>query len=137
MQEARQGPTLSRIRPVPRISRRLVRTITLTAVGVALAAMTGCGGDGAGALETLPPIRTTTTVATTTVPVDDRIRLYTVKAGDNLSRIAAAFEVPRQFLIDANSDKFDDPNNLQPGVVLEIPPYVVIEELPTPSTSEP
>lgn len=137
MEEARQPPTLFRIRPAPRPSRRLVRALATTAVGLALVAATGCGGDDAGALETLPPIRTTTTVVTTTVPVDDRIRLYTVKSGDNLSRIAAAFEVPRQFLIDANSDKFDDPNNVQPGVVLEIPPYVVIDELPTPSTSEP
>lgn len=105
------------------------------AVGVALLAVAGCSGDDTSALETLPPIRTTTTVPTTTVPVDDRIRLYTVKSGDNLSRIAAAFEVPRQFLIDANSDKFDDPNNVQPGVVLEIPPYVVVEELPSPTTT--
>jgi LysM repeat protein len=91
-----------------------------------------CGsGEGGGALETLPPIRTTTTTTTTTTPVDDRIRVYTVKEGENLSMIARSFEVPLQILIDANKSRISDPNNVQPGVMLEIPPVVAVNELPT------
>ena len=109
----------------------------LPVLATGLVVVAACGADEADGLDTLPPIRTTTTSSTTTTLFDDRIRLYTVKPGDNLARIADSFEVPRQFLIDANDDKFSDPNNVQPGTVLEIPPYVIVDELPTTtSTSE-
>lgn len=97
--------------------------------------MAACGDDEPQALATLPPIRTTTTSSTTTSLVDERIRLYTVKPGDNLSRIAASFSVPLQFLIDANEDVISDPNNVPPGVTLQIPPYVIVDELPTTTTT--
>lgn len=95
----------------------------------------GCGDDDPAAMSTLPPIRTTTTSSTSTTLFDERIRLYTVKPGENLSLIARSFDVPLQFLIDENADQIDDPNNVPPGVTLRIPPYVIVEELPTPSST--
>lgn len=95
-----------------------------------------CGSDEPDAFGTLPPIRTTTTSTTTTTLFDETIQLYTVKRGENLSLIARSFEVPLQFLIDANADQIDDPNNVPPGVTLKIPPYRIVDELPTPSTTE-
>ncbi len=102
---------------------------------VALATLAGCAGDDAQGLDTLPPIRTTTTSSTTTTLVDDRTDVYTVKPGENLSLIARSFGVPLSFLIEANQDKIDDPNNVPPGVMLVIPPYVIVDELPAITTA--
>ena len=44
--------------------------------------------------------------------------------------------MPLSFLIEANEDQISDPNNVPPGVTLKIPPYVIIDELPTPSTTD-
>ena len=109
------------------------------ALVVGALAIGGCGGDEGSALDTLPPIRTTTSTTSTTVAVDERIRLYVVKEGENLSMIARAFEVPLDTLIDYNADEIGDPNTVQPGTTLEIPPVILFDELPTPSssTSEP
>ncbi|MGI9644996.1 MAG: LysM peptidoglycan-binding domain-containing protein, partial [Ilumatobacteraceae bacterium] len=114
-------------------SVRPSRAVLLPAVAGALVALAACGADEPQAFETLPPIRTTTSTSTTTSIVDERIRLYTVKRGENLSLIARSFDVPLQFLIDANEDQIDDPNNVPPGVTLKIPPYVIVDELPSPS----
>lgn len=132
--EARHASTLWRIPSDLRPFRPLDRLVVLPVLalgGLALA----CGGDEPETLQTLPPIRTTTTSSTTTSIVDERIRLYTVKRGDNLSRIASSFEVPLQFLIDANDEVISDPNNVPPGVTLQIPPYVIVDELPTTTTT--
>jgi LysM repeat protein len=107
--------------------------VALAFLGVGVMA---CGDDDAQGLDTLPPIRTTTTSSTTTTLVDDRVRLYTVKKGENLSLIARSFDVPLEFLIEANRDQISDPNNVPPGVTLKIPPFVIFDELPTPPTSE-
>lgn len=108
------------------------------AVSVGFVGLGACGSDSGDAFDTLPPIRTTTTTTTTTIPLDERIKLYVVKEGENLSMIANAFEVPLDTLIDYNADKIGDPNNVQPGTTLEIPPFILFDELPTPSsTSEP
>jgi len=111
----------------------------LSVGALTLGVLAGCGADDAQGLDTLPPIRTTTTTSSTpTTLVDDRTDVYTVKPGENLSLIARSFGVPLSFLIDANQDKITDPNNVPPGVVLVIPPYVFVDELPaiTTSTSE-
>lgn len=121
--------TLVRIR-----SRSLIRRCSALALLACLGA-SGCGEGDPEALTTLPPIRTTTTSSTSTTLFDDRIRLYTVKSGENLSLIARSFDVPLQFLIDENLDVIDDPNNVPPGVTLKIPPYIVVDELPSPSTT--
>ncbi|MFW2335798.1 LysM peptidoglycan-binding domain-containing protein [Ilumatobacter sp.] len=107
----------------------------LPVLAVGLVALGACGSDEPQAFETLPPIRTTTSTSTSTSIVDERIRLYTVKRGENLSLIARSFDVPLQFLIDANEDQINDPNNVPPGVTLKIPPYVIVDELPSPSTT--
>lgn len=99
-----------------------------------LATLAGCGADDTQGLESLPPIRTTTTSSTTTTLVDDRTDVYTVKPGENLSLIASRFGVPLSFLIEANQDQIDDPNNVPPGAVLVIPPYVIVDELPAVTT---
>lgn len=110
----------------------------LFAVTIGLVGLGACGSGGGDAFDTLPPILTTTTTTTTTVPIDERIKLYVVKEGENLSMIANAFEVPLDTLIGYNSDVIGDPNNVQPGTTLEIPPFLLFDELPTPSsTSEP
>ncbi len=125
-----------RIRIHASIPPRLSRVVLLPVIAGALVALAACGSDEPQAFGTLPPIRTTTSTSTTTSIVDERIRLYTVKRGENLSLIARSFDVPLQFLLDANEDQIDDPNNVPPGVTLKIPPYIIIDELPSPSTTE-
>jgi nucleoid-associated protein YgaU len=94
-----------------------------------------CGAGDSASMGTLPPIRTTTTSSTSTTLFDETIQLYTVKRGENLSLIARSFEVPLAFLIEANEDQIDDPNNVPPGVTLKIPPYRIVDELPTTTTT--
>lgn len=109
----------------------------LSSAAVVAVVVAACGSDEPDTLATLPPIRTTTTSTTTTVLEDQFTRLYTVKAGDNLSRIAASFDVPLTFLIEANEDIIDDPSNVPPGLTLKIPPFVIVDELPTTPTEAP
>jgi LysM domain len=127
--------TLWHIRQRSPADRRLDRLLILPALVVGFLVVVSCGAAETSSLSTLPPIRTTSTTSTSTTVVDDRIRLYTVKGGDNMSRIAASFGVPLQFLIDANADQVADPQNVQPGVILKIPPYVIVDELPTTTTT--
>ena len=107
----------------------------MPALALILVAASACGGESTAGLGTLPPIRTTTTSSTTTTLFDETIRLYTVKQGENLSLIADSFGVPLPFLLDANDDVIDDPNNVPPGVTLKIPPYRIVDELPTTTIS--
>ena len=107
----------------------------LPALAVLLVAAAACGDEQPQGLGTLPPIRTTTTSTTTTTLFDETIELYTVKEGENLTLIANSFEVPLQFLIDANEDVIADPNNVPPGVTLKIPPFRIVDELPTTTTT--
>lgn len=127
--------TLWRIQRIVPPSIRLDRLILIPAVTVVLVAVVACGGESSAELGTLPPIRTTTTSSTTTTLFDPTIVLYTVKRGENLTLIANSFEVPLEFLIEANEDVITDPNNVPPGVTLKIPPYRIVDELPTPSSS--
>ncbi len=127
--------TLWRIQRAIPHSVRLDRLILLPAIAVMLVAVVACGGESSAELGTLPPIRTTTTSSTTTTLFDPTIELYTVKRGENLTLIANSFEVPLEFLIEANEDVINDPNNVPPGVTLKIPPYRIVDELPTPSST--
>ena len=127
--------TLWRIQRITPPSSRLDRLALLPALAVVLIVMVACGSESTEGIGTLPPIRTTTTSSTTTTIFDETIQLYTVKRGENLSLIARSFEVPLEFLIEANEDVIDDPNNVPPGVTLKIPPYRIVDELPTPSST--
>lgn len=46
---------------------------------------------------------------------------YTVQAGDSLSKIGSKHGVSWQKIFDANRDKLDDPDEIQPGQELTIP----------------
>ena len=46
---------------------------------------------------------------------------YTVQAGDSLSKIGSKYGVSWQKIFDANRDKLDDPDKIQPGQELTIP----------------
>ncbi len=128
--------TLARIRHLVPRHLRPDRLIVLPALAVVLVGAVACGGESTDGLGTLPPIRTTTTSTTSTTLFDETIELYTVKRGENLTMIADGFGVPLAFLIEANEDVIDDPNNVPPGVTLKIPPYRIVDELPTTTTTE-
>lgn len=117
------------------MNRTIVPLVCLLAGLAVFGAMSGCSVDSGNAFDTLPPIRSTTTSTSSTLPEDQRIRVYTVKEGENLSMIAGAFGVPVEFIIRHNTATLGDPNNVQPGTVLEIPPYQYFEELPDPPPS--
>lgn len=113
--------------------RRLILIPTLLAslMGFAVA----CGGDESDALDTLPPIRTTTTVSTTSTTIDTRRIFYEVKPGDFLSDIARRYQVTVQSIMELNGLTSDV---LQVDQMLEIPnDFRVDAELPPlPSTSD-
>ncbi len=46
---------------------------------------------------------------------------YTVQSGDSLSKIGSKYGVSWQKIFDANRDKLDDPDKIQPGQELTIP----------------
>jgi nucleoid-associated protein YgaU len=46
---------------------------------------------------------------------------YTVQAGDSLSKIGSHYGVSWQKIFEANRDKLDDPDKIQPGQELTIP----------------
>ena len=46
---------------------------------------------------------------------------YTVQSGDSLSKIGSRYGVSWQKIFDANRDKLDDPDKIQPGQELTIP----------------
>lgn len=86
-----------------------------------LVAAASCGGEGGSALDTLPPIRTTTTEApTTTMPPDLRRIFYVVKAGDTLNDIATRYQVTVKSIVDLNRLP-EGGGTLQIGQELEIP----------------
>ena len=46
---------------------------------------------------------------------------YTVRSGDSLSKIGSQYGVSWQKIFEANRDKLDDPDKIQPGQELTIP----------------
>ena len=53
--------------------------------------------------------------------VGNKYYLYTVKKGDNLSKIAARFQTTADEIYDLNRDKIKDKDLIQPGWKLLIP----------------
>ena len=120
----------------PDIGRSTASLAAIPVVAVVITAgVSACSSDGGDAFDTLPPIRTSTTSTSSTLPDDQRVRVYVVQEGENLSIIANAFGVPVDFIIDNNRSRLPDPNNVQPGTMLEIPPFVFYESLPDPPAS--
>ena len=111
--------------------RRLILLPALA--GMLIVSAVACGGEEGDALDTLPPIRTTTTVEATTTTIDDRRKFYEVKPGDHLAKIASSFDVPASEIVRVNNLP-DGGQVLQIGQLLEIPTDIVlVEELPDPS----
>ena len=123
-------------RPVasaPMIGRGGLGTTGLAAI-VMVVAVAGCGTTDKASRETLPPIRTTiavTTSTSTTVPPGQRF--YVIKGGDTLGTIATGFGVTVQSIVDLNG--LANPDDIQAGQTIEIPSGVtVVAELPAPTT---
>ena len=111
--------------------RRLILLPALA--GMLVVSTVACGGEEGDALDTLPPIRTTTTIEATTTTIDDRRKFYEVKPGDHLAKIASSFDVPASEIVRINNLP-DGGQVLQIGQLLEIPTDIVlVEELPDPS----
>ena len=110
-----EGPTVT-VR-----ARRSNRRRTVIAVTGLVVTMTACGAADEVSQQQLPPIITTTstTTTTTTVPQD---RFYTVQRGDILAVIAATYGVTIESIVEMN--QLDNPDDIQAGQVLEIPPNV-------------
>jgi LysM repeat protein len=86
-----------------------------------LVAVASCGDEGGSALDTLPPIRTTTTEPpTTTIPPDLRRIFYVVRAGDTLNDIASRYQVTVRSIVELNGLP-EGGGTLQIGQELEIP----------------
>jgi LysM repeat protein len=95
-----------------------------------------CGNDddpAAGA--TLPPIVTTTTVPTTIASTTTQPRFYKIQQGDTLGKIAAAFGLPIQAIMEKN--QIADPNKIFAGQILELPlaSEIVVTSLPPVTTA--
>ncbi len=94
------------------------------------AALGACGTTDQASRETLPPIRTTiaiTTTTSTTVPPGQKV--YEIKPGETLGIIAASFQVTVQSIVELNG--LENPDDIQAGQLIEIPTGItVIADLP-------
>lgn len=93
--------------------------------------LAGCGTTDKASRETLPPIRTTIAITTTTSStIPEGRQFYVIKSGDTLGTIAASFQVTVQSIVDLNG--LANPDAIQAGQTIEIPSgIVVVAELPT------
>jgi LysM repeat protein len=117
-----------------------VRVLGASLAGVALVVVTllaaGCNGnDDPAANATLPPIQTTTTVPTTVAPTTTQPRFYKIQRGDTLGKIAAAFGLPMQAIMEKN--KITNPDKIYAGQILELPvaAEIVVTSLPPVTTA--
>jgi LysM repeat protein len=79
---------------------------------------------------TLPPIQTTTTLPVTVAPTTTQPRFYKIQPGDTLGKIAAAFGLPIQAIMEKNH--LTDPDKIFAGQILELPiaSEIVVTSLP-------
>jgi LysM repeat protein len=103
--------------------------LVITVLGAMVVA--GCGTTDEASRETLPPIRTTIAITTTTSTTEPPgQRFYVIKPGDTLGTIAALLGVTVQSIVDLNG--LANPDDIQAGQTIEIPTGItVIAELPT------
>lgn len=101
---------------------------------LALGATAACGGDDSAEPATLPPLTSTPPSSTTTPPTSTSgpAKFYEVQPGDSLSSIADQFDVRIEDLIAVNG--ILDPDHIQAGQKLEIPPPTVLVTVPSSST---
>ncbi len=110
------------------------RLVVLPLAALVLATAVACGSSDDGAIETLPPLRTTSTLATTSTTTDPRDVVYIVQSGDSVSEIARSYQVTARMIVEFN-DLPDNGETIQPGQELLIPPVLVVRTLPTPETT--
>lgn len=98
--------------------------------GLSLAAACGDGSSGA---DTLPPMITTTTTTTVLATTTTMVSYYEVQSGDILSKIAESFGVTQADLMSVNG--IDDPDHIEVGQVLKIPPPKQVADTLPPTTA--
>lgn len=107
------------------------RLAALAALAVSAPLVAACGDQLDAAVDTLPPMRTTTTLAVSTTTPDMRRKFYEVQAGDNVNEIARRAQVPAREIIRLNN--LPEDGLLQVGQIIELPvDMVIIGELPEP-----
>jgi LysM repeat protein len=109
---------------------RRVGLVTISGVLAAIPLLVAaCGPDTSGA-ELLPPILTTTTTTTIATTTTEYVPfIYVIQSGDQLGNIATSFGVDMNVLMALND--ISDPNNIQAGQRLEIPPATVANVVDT------
>lgn len=95
-------------------------------------AVAACGDD-AKTTETLPPIFTTTTTTTLFITTTTMLEVYEVQPGDGLGKIAEQFGVTVDALMIANG--ITDPDHIEAGQKLNIPPPVTTTAAPSTTTT--
>jgi nucleoid-associated protein YgaU len=116
---------------VPRVAV-LFGALAVAAVALFfLPALLGVGGpDRPNASGTTPPASAEPSVATSPTPIPEPTpQTYTVRSGDNLSRIARQFGVTVDQILEANKDTISNPNRISVGQVIVIP-IPVTDEVP-------
>jgi LysM repeat protein len=108
---------------------------TLAAVVLVAIAAACSNGDDPAARATLPPIQTTSTVPTTIAATTTQPRFYKIQPGDTLGKIAAAYGLPIQAIMEKNN--IADANKIYAGQILELPlaSEVVVTSLPPVTTT--
>lgn len=118
------------------MSRFPSRLVLLAGLALGAAVLAACGTSTGDSLDTLPPIRTTTSTTVPPTTIDPRERVYIVQPGDNVNEIARAYEVTAAGIIELNG--LPPNGEIRPGQELKIPNVRVDSTLPTPpSTDEP
>jgi len=109
---------------------RRVGLVTISGVLAAIPLLVAaCGPDTSGA-ELLPPILTTTTTTTIATTTTEYVPfIYVIQSGDQLGNIATSFGVDMDALMALNG--ISDPDNIQAGQRLEIPPATVANVVDT------
>jgi LysM repeat protein len=105
----------------------------MAVAAVALPLIAGACGDDASSGDTLPPIHTTTTTTTLNVTTTTILLTYDIQSGDSLGKIAATFGVSIDELMALNG--ITDPDHIEVGQTLKIPPPLPTTTLPASSTS--
>ena len=119
--------------------RAATRSVATVGAVVALGVLSACGSDApktSTVRTALPPL--TTPPATSAVPTTTIAQFYEIQKGDSLTSIADKLGVDLAQLIALN--KIKDPNKIQAGQKLRIPPITVLLNGSTtaaPTTAQP